>query len=327
MEQRIEIQKTGGPEVMELVDFNLPDPAPHEVRLRHEAIGVNFIDTYHRSGLYPLPLPAGLGMEAVGRIEAVGQAVQGFAVGDRVAYGNAGPGSYATARNVPADLLLPVPDGVLPSQVVAFLFKGLTAYMLMTRMKRPAPGDYVLVQAAAGGVGLVLTRWLSSTGIHVIGVVSSEEKAELARKMGAHTVFVASSKDDMDALPARLRSVVKEGVPIVYDGTGASTFRASLQCLAPFGLLISFGNASGPVPPVDIGELGRMGSLGLQRPTLFTMMADPEERAAAGQAVFQAFAENRIPAHIHAELPLHAAAEAHRILASRKSMGSIVLIP
>lgn len=329
MNQRIEISQTGSPDVMQLVSLDLPEPAPDEVRLRHEAIGVNYVDIYHRSGVYPVPLPSGLGMEATGRIEAVGSAVQGYAVGDRVAYGSAGPGSYATARNVKADLLVPVPvpDGMEAADIVSFLFKGLTAYMLMTKMKRPTSDEPVLVQAAAGGVGLVLTKWLTSLGISVIGVVSNEEKARLVKEMGAHGVIVAANEGDMAGLPAKVRAIAPRGVPIVYDGTGASTFRASLASLAPFGLLISFGNAGGVVPPVDIGELGRMGSLGIQRPSLFTMMADARERKEASQAVFQAFKENRIPAHIHAKLPLHEAAEAHRILESRKSMGSIVLIP
>lgn len=329
MDHRIEISQTGSPDVMQLVSLDLPEPAPDEVRLRHEAVGVNYVDIYHRSGVYPVPLPSGLGMEATGRIEAVGSAVQGYAVGDRVAYGSAGPGSYATARNVKADLLVPVPvpDGIEAADVVSFLFKGLTAFMLMTKMKRPTSDEPVLVQAAAGGVGLVLTKWLTSLGIPVIGVVSNEEKARLVKEMGAHGVIVAANESDMAGLPAKVRAIAPRGVPIVYDGTGASTFRASLASLAPFGLLISFGNAGGVVPPVDIGELGRMGSLGIQRPSLFTMMADARERKEASQAVFEAFKENRIPAHIHAKLPLHEAAEAHRILESRKSMGSIVLIP
>lgn len=327
MDQRIEIRQTGSPEVMQLVSLDLPEPAADEVRLRHEAIGVNYVDIYHRSGVYPIPLPSGLGMEATGRIEAVGSAIQGYAVGDRVAYGSAGPGSYATARNVKADLLVPVPDGIGAADVVSFLFKGLTAYMLMTKMKRPTSDEPVLVQAAAGGVGLVLTKWLTSLGVPVIGVVSSEDKARLVKELGAHSVIVAANEADMAGLPAKVRAIAQRGVPIVYDGTGASTFRASLASLAPFGLLISFGNAGGVVPPVDIGELGRMGSLGIQRPSLFTMMADARERAEASRAVFAAFIENRIPAHIHAKLPLKEAAEAHRILESRKSMGSIVLIP
>jgi len=329
MDHRIEIIQTGSPDVMQLVSLDLPEPAADEVRLRQEAIGVNYVDIYHRSGVYPVSLPSGLGMEATGRIEAVGSAVQGYAVGDRVAYGSAGPGSYATARNVKADLLVPVPvpDGIEAADVVSFLFKGLTAFMLMTKMKRPTSDEPVLVQAAAGGVGLVLTKWLTSLGIPVIGVVSNEEKARLVKEMGAHGVIVALNESDMAGLPAKVRAIAPRGVPIVYDGTGASTFRASLASLAPFGLLISFGNAGGVVPPVDIGELGRMGSLGIQRPSLFTMMADARERKEASQAVFAAFKENRIPAHIHAKLPLNEAAEAHRILESRKSMGSIVLIP
>ena len=320
-DRAIRIHQTGGPEVLHLEDVTLPPPGPGEARVCHQAVGVNFVDVYHRSGLYPLPMPSGLGVEAAGLVEAVGPGVQGLAVGDRVAY-IAGPGSYATARNVPADRLVALPAGV-PAEVAAAAFlKGLTVHMLVTRYRPVRPGESVVVWAAAGGVGQLLVQWLVALGAEVIAVVGTEEKAARVRALGAQHALV-TPRDDV---AARVKALTG-GVPLVYDSVGKATFEASLDCLAPFGILVSYGNASGPVPPFDTGLLARKGSLAVARPSAFTHVARAADLAEAAAALFERLADGRLKVAIGGRWPLAEAAAAHRALEARATTGSLLLQP
>jgi NADPH2:quinone reductase len=321
MVKLIRIHQTGGPEVLRLEEAELPPPGPGEVRVRHEAVGVNFVDTYHRTGLYPLPLPTGLGVEAAGVIEAVGAGVTGAKVGERVAT-IAAPGSYAEARNVPADRVVPLPAGVGAEQAAAGFVKGLTAHMLMTRYRAVRAGDPVVVTAAAGGVGQLLVQWLKAVGATVIAVVGSEGKAATVRALGADEALV-TGRDDV---PARVKALTG-GVPIVYDSVGQATFETSLDCLAPFGVLVTYGNASGPVPPFDTGLLARKGSLAVARPSVFNHVARRSDLEAASAALFAALAEGRVKVAVGGRWPLAQAAEAHRALESRATSGSLLLLP
>jgi NADPH2:quinone reductase len=317
----IRIARTGGPEVLELTQIDLPKPGPGEAQVLHLAIGVNFVDTYHRTGAYPLPLPSGLGVEAAGVVEAVGPGVNGLRKGDRVAY-LAGPGAYARARNVPADRLVPLPDEVSFEQAAAALVKGLTAHMLVTRYRPARAAEPVVVWAAAGGVGQVLVQWLKAIGSEVIAVVSTEEKAALVRSLGAEEALV-TGRDDV---PARVRALTG-GVPVVYDSVGKATFEASLDCLAPFGLLVSYGNASGPVPPFDTGLLGKKGSVCVGRPSVFNHVARRADLEQAAAAVFARLGDGRVKVAVGGRWPLAEAAAAHKALESRATTGSLVLMP
>jgi len=328
MNHRVSFQVPGGPEVLEWVEASLSDPDPGEVRVRHTAIGVNYIDIYQRSGAYPVPLPAGLGFEAAGVIEALGSGVTGMVVGQRVACVDGPTGTYAEARNHPADRLVPLPDSISDEDAAALIFKGLTAHMLVRRVWRPVPGEWALVHAAAGGVGLILTRWLAAEGARVIGVVSTEEKAATVRAEGAHSVIVIPRGGSYADLAPQVRSLTGgKGVRVSYDSVGKDTFEASLDSLAPFGLLASFGRASGALPLVDSADLGRRGALALQRPSIFHHVAGPGDLRAAANDLFAAQANGTVAAHIHARLPLREAAQAHRLLESRSTQGALLLIP
>lgn len=328
MNHRIQFTAPGGPEVLQWVQADLPAPGPGEVRLRHTAIGVNYIDIYHRSGAYPVPLPAVPGFEAAGVVEALGPGVTGLAVDQRVAYVDGPTGAYSEARNHPADGLVPLPAGLPDEVAAALLFKGLTAHMLVRRVWRAGAGPWVLVHAAAGGVGLMLTRWLAREGGRVIGVVGSEEKATAVRAEGAEAVLVVPRGAAYDQVPTEVRRITGgRGVGTVFDSIGRDTFDASLASLAPFGLLASFGRSSGPLPLVDPAELGKRGSLAVQRPSIFHHIADPATLRTAAAEVFAAQAQGIIRAHIHGTLPLREAGRAHALLESRATRGALVLLP
>jgi NADPH2:quinone reductase len=313
----------GGPEVLRLEDVAVGDPGPGEARVRHAAIGVNFIDVYHRSGLYPLPLPSGLGVEAAGVVEAVGAGVSHVRAGDRVGY-IASPGSYAEARLVPADRLVKLPDGLADPTAAAIMLKGLTVRALIRRTYPVKAGETVLVHAAAGGVGLIMVQWLKALGATVIGTVGSDAKAEIARRHGCDHVVVYTRDD----FTKGVREITGgAGVPVVYDSVGKATFEGSLDALAPLGLMVSFGNASGAVPPFDIGTLAKKGSLFLTRPTVFTYIARREDLERAAAEVFEVVASGKVKVEIGRTWPLAEAAEAHRALAARETTGSLVLVP
>lgn len=328
MNHRIQYDTLGGPEVLRFVPAPLADPGPGEVRLRHTAVGVNYIDVYHRTGAYPLPLPSGLGYEAAGVVEALGPGVTGFQVGQRVAYVDGPVGSYADARIFPVDRLVPIPEGVADDAAAALIFKGLTAHMLVRRVWRPEPGAFALVHAAAGGVGLILTRWLAAEGARVIAVVSSDAKAEAVKAEGAEAAIVVPRGASYADLPAQVRALTGgKGVRVAYDSVGQDTFEASRDSLAPFGLLASFGRSSGPLPMIDPLDLGRRGSLVFQRPSIFHHIADPADLKSAAAEVFEAFRAGKLKAHVHGRLPLRDAAKAHALLESRATQGALLLIP
>ncbi len=328
MSRLIHFTRTGGPEVLQWTEAPLAGPGPGHVRIRHRAVGVNYIDVYQRSGAYPVPLPAVPGFEAAGVVEALGAGVAGLSVGQRVGYVDGPTGAYSEARNHPADRLVPLPADLPDDEAAALLFKGLTAHMLVRRVWRADRGPWVLVHAAAGGVGLTVTRWLAAEGARVIGVVGSPEKASLVEAEGAHAVLVVPRGTGYEGLAAEVRRITGgTGAGTVLDSVGQESFTASLDSLAPFGLLASFGRASGPVPPVDTAELGRRGSLALQRPSIFHHIADPGDLRAAAADLFAARAAGKVRAHIHARLPLEEAAQAHALLEGRSTRGAVVLLP
>lgn len=324
MPKAIRFQEHGGPEVLRFEEFDPAKPAPDEVQVRHTAIGVNYIDVYDRTGLYPVELPSGLGREAAGVITAVGKKVRGFRAGDRVAYVYSKPGAYSEVRNVPAERLVKVPKGISDQQAAALMLKGLTAHYLLRRTYRVAKGDFVLVHAAAGGVGMILCQWAKSLGAKVIGVVGSEAKADLARKYGCKTVLI-SGQDDL--VPAVKKVTRNQGVHVVYDSVGKDTFVESLDCLRPLGMMVTYGNASGPVPPVAPLELNKRGSLFLTRPTLFHYISTREMLDAAAKELFAAVKNKQFKLLIGQTYPLADAAESHRDLEGRRTTGSTVLIP
>lgn len=319
----IRIHRTGGPECLQLDEVPLPAPGRGEVQMRHTAIGVNFLDCYHRSGLYPLPLPSGIGSEAVGIVTAVGAGVVGVSVGQRVACAGVAPGCYAAARNVPAWRLVPVPAALPDATVAAVLLKGLTAEFLVRRVFKVGPGHRVLVHAAAGGVGLLLCQWLRHVGATVVGVVSTVAKAELAAASGCHHVVVRE-RDDVAAGVAAFTQ--GKGLDVVYDSVGQATLRESLQCLRPRGLLVNFGNASGRPEPVALPEL-QAGSYFLTRPTLHDYTATRQELVRAAEVLFELVVAGVLQVRLDSTFPLAAAADAHRRLESRQSTGAIVLVP
>jgi NADPH2:quinone reductase len=319
----IVIRKTGGPEVMERAPLELGAPGPGEALVRHRAIGVNYIDTYQRSGLYSLPLPAVLGVEAAGVVEAVGPGVA-LAVGARVAYASAGNGAYADARLVSAERLVSLPDDIADETAAAALLKGMTVEYLVERTRPVRAGETVVFHAAAGGVGLIACQWLRSLGVRVIGVVSTEEKAALARAHGSEHVIVTAR----ESIARRVRELTgNRGVPVVYDSVGKATLSESLDSLAPRGMLVSFGNASGKPDPVDLLTLSSKGSLYVTRPTLAHYTATRDELVSSAAAVFLKIRSGAIEVHIDRRLPLDQAADAHRALESRQTMGSVLLVP
>lgn len=320
--QVIRIHKTGGPEEMRFETTELPPPGPGQAQLRQTAAGLNFIDVYMRTGLYPAPLPAILGTEGAGVVEALGEGVEHLKVGDRVVY-NGGLGAYSSRRNMPADRLIRIPDSVKDEDAAAVFLKGLTAWMLLFEIRRPEPGETVLVWAAAGGVGSLLAPWANALGARVIGVVSTADKAELARGYGCSEVILAS-----EDVPARVKALTGgAGVPVSYDSVGKTSADASLKSLRPRGWWITFGNASGPVDPVPPLRLSQGGSLVMTRPTLgsFTTTRADLERGSA--ALWGAMRSGAVRADVRQRFALKDAAEAHRALESRKTTGATVLIP
>lgn len=317
------IQRTGGPEVIEWVEVDLPEPAANEVRLRSTAIGLNYIDTYHRSGLYPVPLPAVLGSESVGVVEAVGAEVEGFATGDRV--GTFGPsrGTYATARNVPGAELVRLPASVDDRTAAALLLKGCTAEFLIERCARVQSGQTVLVTAAAGGVGQLLVGWLRAIGATVIAVVGGEEKVSAVRRAGADHAIDHQRQD----IAQEVRRIARDGVPVVLDGVGKATWSAALDSVARRGLIVSFGNASGAIEGVGLGTLSARGSIFVTRPTLFDYAATPEEKQASVNRVFDMLAKGAIRPEIGQTFALKDAAAAHRALEASQTRGATLLLP
>jgi NADPH2:quinone reductase len=320
----IQIARTGGPEVLELRDIPLPRPRVGEVLVRHEAIGLNFIDTYHRGGLYPLTLPSGIGNEAAGVVEAVGEGVAGFAVGDRVGYFTGPLGAYSSHRALGAERLVTLPAGLSAEDAAALMLKGATAEYLIERCARVEAGQAVLVHAAAGGVGSILVPWLKALGATVIAHAGSEAKAALASDLGADHALSCP----MDALAGEVRALTGgKGVPVVLDGVGAASWAASLGSVARRGLIVSYGNASGPVPPFTALDLTRAGSVFVTRPTLGDYAVTAEEMRACAARLFEMVERGVVQARIGARYALRDAAEAHRAIESRATTGSTVLIP
>jgi NADPH:quinone reductase len=321
----IRFHEHGGPEVLRCADLDPGKPAAHEAQVRHRAIGVNYIDVYDRTGLYPVAsLPSGLGREAAGVITALGRGVRGFKVGERVAYVWPSPGAYSELRNVPAERLVKVPKGISDEQAAALMLKGLTAHFLIRRTYRVQRGDPILVHAAAGGVGLILCQWARSLGARVIGVVGSDAKAEIARRHGCHHVLISGR----DELVAGVKDLTKgAGVAVVYDAVGKDTFMESLDCLRRLGMMVTFGNASGPAPAIAPLELSKRGSLFLTRPTLFNYIGTRAELEAAARELFAAVRARKVRVVIGQRYPLTRAADAHRDLEGRRTTGSTVLTP
>ncbi|AMV27284.1 Quinone oxidoreductase 1 [Gemmata sp. SH-PL17] len=324
MPKAIRIQQTGGPEVLRWEAVEIGEPGPGQARIRHTAVGVNFIDTYHRSGLYPIPLPSGLGSEGAGIVEAVGPDVTVVKPGDRVAYAGGPPGSYSQVRLIPAHILVPVPEGATDQTAAAVMLKGMTAQYLIRRTYTVKPGETVLFHAAAGGVGLFACQWLKALGATVIGTVGSDEKAAIARAHGCDHVVISTRED----VAKRVREITGGvGVPVVYDSIGKDTFMNSLDCLRPLGLMVSFGNSSGKVTPFDIGVLSQKGSLYLARPTLATYTATRADLEATARDVFEAIRTGKVKVEVRHTYPLERAEQVHRDLEGRRTVGSIVMTP
>ena len=324
MVSSIKVNEFGGPEVMQLVTETIAEPGPGQVRVVHSAIGVNFIDTYHRSGLYPLEFPAGLGLEAAGTISAVGDGVTGLLPGDRVAYATTPPGAYTTERNVAADRMLKLPDSIDETTAAACMLKGFTAWYLLFKSYKAQSGDTVLMYAAAGGVGLIASQWAQSLGVRVIGVVSTAAKAELARNNGCAEIVMADAPDFVNEVRALTDG---EGVAAVYDSVGKDTFIQSLDCLRRHGTMVTYGNASGPVEPFTPLELASRGSLYVTRPVLFDFIADAKGLQEARDALFAAIDSGAVSISVNHEYALEEAAQAHADLEARRTSGSIVLRP
>jgi NADPH2:quinone reductase len=324
MPHAIRIHEHGGPEVLRLEAVDSAPTGRGQVRIRQTAIGVNFIDTYDRSGLYPVSLPSGIGREAAGVVLEAGKGVAKLRAGDRVAYAGNTPGAYCDERVMDAARVVKLPDDVSDREAAALMLKGLTAWFLLRRCHRARRGEWILLHAAAGGVGLIALQWAAALGARVIAVVGSDEKAALVREHGASEVIVSSREN----IAERVRAITRgRGVPVVYDGVGKDTFFASLDSLAPLGLMVSYGNASGAVPPVAPLELTRRGSLFLTRPTLFHYTAKSSELARGARELFAVVASGKVKVRIGREYALADAAEAHRDLEARRTTGSLLLIP
>ena len=323
MPHAIRIEKTGGPEVMSWVEVSVPEPAPGEVLVRHTAVGLNYIDTYHRSGLYPVPLPSGLGLEAAGVVEAVGEGVSHLRDGDRIAYGTGPLGAYSERRTVPAGRVVKLPDTIDDDTAAAVMLKGMTVRYLVRETFPVEAGQTVLWHAAAGGVGLIACQWLAAMGVTVIGTAGGEEKCAMAREAGAAHVIDYSRDED---IAARVREITGgEGVPVVFDGVGAATVDASLASLRPRGLFVSFGNASGPVRDFDLGRLSAHGSLYVTRPSLMAYVSTDEALQANAGEVLDMVAAGRVRVPVRQRFALADAAEAHTELEARRTTGSSVL--
>lgn len=327
MPQAVQIREFGGPEVMQLVDLPVGEPGPGELRIRHHACGLNFIDVYHRSGLYPNNLPLTLGMEGAGIVEAVGEGVMHVQAGDRVAYASQPPGAYSEVRVMPAKCVVRLPDGIDFEQGAAMMLKGLTAqYLLRKTLPQGGlqAGDFVLFHAAAGGVGLIACQWAKALGLQLIGTAGSPEKCALAKAFGAAHVIDYKNEDFV----ARVKDITGgQGVKAVYDSIGKDTFERSIDCLRPFGLMVVFGNASGPVPPLNTGLLAAKGSLYLTRPTLFTHLSSREATQAMADDLFDMVGSGKVKIPVEQRYALKDVAQAHRDLEARKTTGASVLLP
>ncbi|MDT0139419.1 quinone oxidoreductase [Acidovorax sp. PRC11] len=325
MSLAVQIRQHGGPEELHLTDVTVGEPGPGEIRIRHHAVGLNFIDVYHRTGLYPLPMPATIGMEGAGIVEAVGAGVTHLAVGDRAAYASQPPGSYAEVRVLPAKCVCRLPDAIDFETGAAMMLKGLTAQYLLKKTL-PAeglqPGDHVLFHAAAGGVGLIACQWAKALGLQLIGTAGSDEKCQLALANGAAHAINYRTED----FAARVKEITGgEGVKVVYDSVGKDTWEKSLECLRPFGLMATFGNASGPAPAFAPGMLGAKGSLYVTRQTLFTHIATRESTQAMADDLFAVVQSGDVTIHIDQRYPLRDVQQAHRDLEARKTTGSTIL--
>ena len=324
MAKAIRFARTGGPEVLEYVDVEVGEPGPGEARVRQHAIGVNFIDVYFRTGLYPQPLPSGLGQEGAGVVEAVGEGVTHVKAGDRVAYAGRPNGAYSELRIMPADILLRLPDEIGFETAAAMMLQGLTVQYLLKSTYPVKAGQTILFHAAAGGVGLIACQWARALGVNLIGTVGSNEKAELAKAHGAAHVINYNTENVVERV---LEITNGAKVPVVYDSVGKDTFIRSLDCLQPRGLMVSFGNSSGAVPPFSLSELQSRGSLYITRPTLQTYAATRAELEAMAADLFAVVASGQVKIEVNQQYPLAQAAEAHRALEARKTTGSTVLIP
>ncbi|WP_345814256.1 quinone oxidoreductase [Paraburkholderia sp. PREW-6R] len=324
MVKAIRFDKAGGPEVMKWVDVDVGEPGAGEIRIRQTAVGLNFIDVYFRTGLYPLPLPGGLGMEAAGEVNAVGPGVTDLSVGDRVAYVARPPGAYTQERVLPAAQVVKVPDGLTDEQAASVMLQGLTAQYLLRRTYPVKAGDTILIQAAAGGVGLLMCQMAKALGATVIGTVGSDEKAGIAKAHGCDHAIVYTHEN----FTRRVREITNgAGVPVVYDSIGKDTFAASLDCLAPLGMFVSFGNASGPLPPIDSSELAGRGSLFFTRPTLFTYIGKRSDYEAMSAELFDMLVSGKVKASVNQRYALADVGRAHEDLEARRTTGSTVLLP
>ena len=325
MSKAVQIRRHGGAEEMELVDVQVGEPGPGEIRIRHHAIGLNFIDVYQRTGLYQLPMPATLGMEGAGVVEAVGEGVTHLKPGDRAAYASHPPGSYSEVRVMPAKCVCRLPDAIGFETGAAMMLKGLTAQYLLKRTQPQGglqPGDFILFHAAAGGVGLIACQWAKALGLQLIGTAGSDEKCQLAKGLGAAHVINYAKED----FKARVMEITGgQGVKVVYDSVGKDTWDKSLDCLSPFGLMASFGNASGPVPPFAPGILGPKGSIYVTRQTLFTHIATREATQAMADDLFGMVTSGKVKIHIDQRYPLEQVQQAHRDLEARKTTGCTIL--
>ena len=323
MTKAIRIHATGGPEVMKYEQVPTPQAGPNDVLVKHEAIGLNYIDVYFRTGAYKAPLPTTIGMEGAGIVLAIGEHVTDFAPGDRIAYAGGPLGAYATERVIAADQLVKLPDNIDFQTGAAMMLQGMTAQYLLHRTFKVQKGQHILVHAAAGGVGLILCQWAKSLGVNVIGVVSTEAKAELVRANGAAHAIIGHAN-----LAADVKRITQGAmVPVVYDSVGKDTFASSLDCLAPLGLMVSYGNASGPVPPFDIAMLGAKGSLFLTRPSLASYITARADLLACAKGLFEAVASGAVKIQVNQTFRLAEAVAAHTALEARQTTGSTVLLP
>jgi NADPH2:quinone reductase len=324
MTKAIRIEKTGGPEVMQLVAVDLAKPEPGEVRIKQAAIGLNYIDTYHRSGLYPVKLPSGLGQEGVGVVEEVGQGVTTLKVGDRVAYGNGPIGAYAQARNIPASRVVKIPASIDDETAAGMMLKGMTVRYLLRATYKVKAGETILLHAAAGGVGLIASQWAKALGATVIGTVGSDAKMEIAKAHGCAHVINSSTEN----VVARVKEITGgKGVPVVYDGVGQATFMTSLDCLSLRGLLVTFGNASGPVVGVELGILASKGSLYVTRPTIGSYIGTEAEMQETANDLIDVVQSGKVKIPVNQRYALADVVQAHRDLSGRKTTGTTVLIP
>ncbi|WP_322041173.1 quinone oxidoreductase [Burkholderia diffusa] len=324
MPKAIRYDQPGGPDVMKWVDVEVGEPKAGEVRIRQHAVGLNYIDVYFRTGLYPQPLPGGLGMEAAGEVTAVGDGVTALKVGDRVAYVGQPPGAYAQERVMPADRLVKLPDGISYDDAASVMLQGLTAHYLLRRTYPVKAGDTILIHAAAGGVGLLVCQWAKALGATVIGTVGSDEKAALAKAHGCDHPIVYTREN----FTQRVKEITNgAGVPVVYDSIGKDTYIGSLDCLAPLGFFVSFGNASGPLPAIDSKEFSSRGSLFFTRPTLFSYIAKRADLESAAAELFDVILSGKVKTSINQRYPLAEVGRAHADLESRKTTGSTILVP